>query len=626
MASSGSFSTSGYDGRYLVFSWSISSQSIANNTTTIQWSLKGAGTANASWYMAGPFTVVIAGSTVYSSSTRIQLYNGTTVASGTKTISHNSAGAASFSASVSAAIYTFAVNCSGSGSWSLTSIPRQATITSAPNFNDEANPSITYSNPAGSAVTTLQACISLTGSTDDIAYRNITKTGTSYTFNLTESERNVLRNATTTSNTRDVYFYIRTVIGGTTFSSYLKRTLTIINNTPVFSSSNLSYEDTNASIVSITGDSSMIVQNKSNLKVMYTAATAQKGATISSYIFKLGSRTETSTSNGGTIDFGKINSTSNLTLTVQALDSRGNYSSEAELTIKCYAYSTPTISNFKAYRINSASDDTANVNGTYIQCTYTPKYSSVNSTNSIIATPYLNGAEVDSSKIVYNQDNIIRIDVGDNTSTYKVYIKITDKYNGVDATFTETVFGSSRIFNVTKDGTGFAIGKMAEENNLFECRWPSKFDDTITVKAIDGTYKTLLNLFYPIGSIYQSTESTNPANLFGGTWEPIEDTFLLAAGSTYSAGDTGGESSHTLTISEMPSHEGHLYSNAGSTRGGNINAFLNRDTLGIYGNSGRGWVVHDGNEVHPVGFSRGESQAHNNMPPYYTVYMWRRIA
>ena len=167
---------------------------------------------------------------------------------------------------------------------------------------------------------------------------------------------------------------------------------------------------------------------------------------------------------------------------------------------------------------------------------------------------------------------------------------------------------------------------MAEENNLFECRWPSKFDDTVTVKAIDGTYKTLLNLFYPIGSIYQSTESTNPANLFGGTWEPIEDTFLLAAGSTYSAGDTGGESSHTLTISEMPSHEGHLYSNAGSTRGGNINAFLNRDTLGTYGNSGRGWVVHDGNEVHPVGFSRGESQAHNNMPPYYTVYMWRRIA
>ena len=184
MASSGSFSTSGYDGRYLVFSWSISSQSIANNTTTIQWSLKGAGTANASWYMAGPFTVVIAGSTVYSSSTRIQLYNGTTVASGTKTISHNSAGAASFSASVSAAIYTFAVNCSGSDSWSLTSIPRQATITSAPNFNDEANPSITYSNPAGSAVTTLQACISLTGSTDDIAYRNITKTGTSYTFKI----------------------------------------------------------------------------------------------------------------------------------------------------------------------------------------------------------------------------------------------------------------------------------------------------------------------------------------------------------------------------------------------------------------------------------------------------------
>ena len=131
MASSGSFNTNGYEGRYLKFSWNIKSQDIANNKTTISWSLKGAGSASASWYMAGNFKVVINGSTVYSSSSRIKLYDGTTVASGEAVISHNSDGTKSFSASTEAGIYTVAVNCRGSGRWALTNIHRQATITSA---------------------------------------------------------------------------------------------------------------------------------------------------------------------------------------------------------------------------------------------------------------------------------------------------------------------------------------------------------------------------------------------------------------------------------------------------------------------------------------------------------------
>ena len=163
MANSGSFNTSGYQGRYLLFSWSVSSQSLENNSSTISWSLKGAGNASSSWYNAGNFKVVINGVTVYSSSTRIKLYNGTVVASGDLTIAHGSDGTKTFSASAQAGIYYVAVNCTGSGSWSLPTINRQATLTSAPNFTDEQNPKIIYSNSAGSLVTSLQACISLTG-------------------------------------------------------------------------------------------------------------------------------------------------------------------------------------------------------------------------------------------------------------------------------------------------------------------------------------------------------------------------------------------------------------------------------------------------------------------------------
>lgn len=131
MASSGSFNTSAYGSgdyhRYLTFSWSVKSQSVASNKTTISWTLKGAGGSTNSWVQSGNFKVVINGEVVYSSATRINLYNGTVVASGTYTMSHNTQGNKSFSASAEAGIYTVAVNCSGSGSWALPQIPRYAT-------------------------------------------------------------------------------------------------------------------------------------------------------------------------------------------------------------------------------------------------------------------------------------------------------------------------------------------------------------------------------------------------------------------------------------------------------------------------------------------------------------------
>ena len=145
MATSGSLSTTKYEGRYLILSWTAT-QSVEDNTSTIKWTLKGAGDAKSSWYYAGNFKVVIAGSTVYSSSTRIKLYKGTTVASGTKTISHNTDGTKSVAMSAQAGIYTVAVNCSGSKKFTLTDIPRKATISSAPNFTSNDNPTITYSN------------------------------------------------------------------------------------------------------------------------------------------------------------------------------------------------------------------------------------------------------------------------------------------------------------------------------------------------------------------------------------------------------------------------------------------------------------------------------------------------
>jgi hypothetical protein len=367
MASSGSFNTTGYQGRYLTFSWTLESQSYENNTSTIYWTLKGAGNAQSSWYNAGNFKVVINGSTVYSSATRIKLYNGTTVASGNFTITHGSDGTKTFSASAQAGIYTVAVNCSGSGSWSLPTISRAATLTQAPNFTDEQSPTITYSNSAGNAVTTLQACISLTGSTDNISYRDIPKTGTQYTFNLTTAERNLLRAASPNSNTLNVIFYVKTVINGSTYYSTLNRTMTIVNAAPTISG--VTYKDTNSTTTAITGNNQKIIQNNSNVSFTFASLAALKSATLARVditvnAVKVTTALSGSTVSSRTISYGTINSSSNLAASITLTDSRGNTTSTS-ININMLAWSLPTAIISCARKNNFYSETDLKVNADY---------------------------------------------------------------------------------------------------------------------------------------------------------------------------------------------------------------------------------------------------------------------
>ena len=147
MALSGSFNTTAYSGRYLTFSWTAT-QNVAANTSTISWRLVGAGTGSG-YYVSGNFKVVIAGETVYQSATRIELRVGTVVATGTKVLTHNSDGTKTFSASAEAGIYTVAVNCRGSGNFTLNTIPRASTVTATNGtINDWATVNISRASSA----------------------------------------------------------------------------------------------------------------------------------------------------------------------------------------------------------------------------------------------------------------------------------------------------------------------------------------------------------------------------------------------------------------------------------------------------------------------------------------------
>lgn len=119
---------------------------------------------------------------------------------------------------------------------------------------------------------------------------------------------------------------------------------------------------------------------------------------------------------------------------------------------------------------------------------------------------------------------------------------------------------------------------------------------------------------YPVGSIYLSLNSTNPSTYFGGTWEAISGRFLLGANSTYKAGTTGGEATHKLTISEMPAHTHNAWQkNTSQLQTSEANA-LPTSTV---------WTKNLWN-VDNFAKSTGGNQAHNNMPPYLSVYMWKR--
>ena len=127
---------------------------------------------------------------------------------------------------------------------------------------------------------------------------------------------------------------------------------------------------------------------------------------------------------------------------------------------------------------------------------------------------------------------------------------------------------------------------------------------------------------HPVGSVYMSLSATSPAELFGGTWERIQDRFLLAAGSSYAAGAAGGEDVHELVNSELP-YIGWLdalgYGDAGSGYGVQIS---DRNINLVAASSG---TPSFGTTTYEINKS-GSNKAHNNMPPYLAVYAWKRTA
>ena len=312
---------SSYGDLYVRIYAKYSEQDIVNNKTKVQYQARAyfSGTYikdnQGSGYVLGTSASKETGACTYPE-------KGETVIATTEAwVEHSSDGKKSITASAYLNFPNWEWSGTASGTADLPTIPRQATLLTAPNFSDGENPTITYSNPAGNAVSSLEAAIYNTaGGLSYAPYRAISKTETSYTFNLTEAEKENLRKATQGSNSLPISFYVRTKIGDVTYiADPVKRTFTITDANPIITAT---VEDADSTTIALTGDKNKLIKYFSNAKATMSVE-AQKGAAIdeSLYIIRNGDDSAYTTS----CIFENVESNQ---FTFSAEDSRGNIGSE----------------------------------------------------------------------------------------------------------------------------------------------------------------------------------------------------------------------------------------------------------------------------------------------------------
>lgn len=508
MATSGTVKTNTKYGSYFWVKWEISgSQDIAGNKTTISWSC---GLHPEEQYYTNAIkmgAVVINGQTVYSGGTYSDItdYKDHTFASGTLDISHNNDGSKTFTVSAfSGWLYGNGDYTASAESFALPAIPRAATITSAPNFTDVDNPAIAYANPAGSAVSALDVCISLTGSASDIAYRAVSTSGGSYTFQLTDAERAVLRNNTTL--TRKVVFLLRTKIGSTYYYDTAERTFSVTNNAATRPSEAIAVAPVSALSAPF---NALYIQGRTQAKITHTAS-GKFGASIKQYSASV----EGKAYSGKTVTSDALQTPGVLTITGTAMDSRG-FSTTAAKTVTVLAYNTPSVvRNGNTGRFvcaRSTSDGTISEDGTalYVECSksFSPlannnkctlrlRYAAEGGSWSSWITLLAESAGNDYVGVVPGVTLSVSV-------VYTIEIQAVDKL-GESGSVATRIPTSEMTFHLGENGKAVGIGRYASESGekRLDVAWDAHFEKGLQVSGnLRGKYLT--------GTWLQTTETTD---------------------------------------------------------------------------------------------------------------------
>lgn len=622
MASSGSFSGSIKDGHYkLKISWT-QTKNVSANTSTIKCTAYLINDYSLSINSRSDNYITIAGTKKTYSSPAISSTGTHTLGTVSQTVTHDSDGTKSIT--ISGVFYiratlsgTYYEKISASATVTLDTIPRASTVSATAVTMGNAS-TITITRASSSFTHTLT--YSFGSATGTIATKT---TSTSVSWTPAVSLANQIPNAVSGTCTITCTTYNGTTNIGSktctlklTIPSSVKPTITSLTATRV-----------DGTVPSTWG---IYVQSKSKATLTINGAAGSYGSTISSYSISGGGYSGTAS----TLTTGFLNTSGTITFTAKVTDSRGRVSDEATVSITVIAYAAPSFSSYLSQRCDSAG--TLNDEGTYVKGTVAYSYSSCSSKNTVTRATYYKKTTDTSwtnASASFSSGTAFTFGGGNISSEYSYDIK----YTITDAFTTITVFDVVSTAAVVMDfkvgGKGVAVGKVSEADDTFEVS--EKWD----VKVYGQLLKEfLVDSIYPVGSIYMSVESTSPATLFGGTWSQLQNRFLLGAGSSYTAGNTGGAATVTLTTSQMPAHT-HTFT---GTAASHTHTLKNKKTT--WGSSGSSNVVIDSTSssysslvnvtnvnstsITPKGTnsSTGGGGSHNNMPPYLVVYMWKRTA
>lgn len=133
----------------------------------------------------------------------------------------------------------------------------------------------------------------------------------------------------------------------------------------------------------------------------------------------------------------------------------------------------------------------------------------------------------------------------------------------------------------------------------------------------------LVDLIYPVGSIYMSANNVSPQTFLGGSWAKIEGRFLLAADSAHPAGSTGGKESQTVSLQQIPDHYHSISTGDGSGAGYNYPGYAAIVTQNAGESPSNAYACNTG---YVAGRNNADQQPLSTMPPYLAVYMWKRTA
>lgn len=599
MATSGSKSVAVTSWDTLKFTWTAKSQNVANNTTLVSWTLQLIATSDGAINSSASksWSVTVNG-TKYSGTNTVGISNNSTktLASGTTTITHAADGSKTFSYSFSQqfdiTFNSWIGTVSGSGTGTLNTIPRasQPSCITWPEhtqnvgaFGDTIS---IHTNRASSAFThTLRYQF---GSQSGTIATGVT-TGTTWT--IPKSLMNLIPNALSGSGTIYADTYNGSTLIGTKYCGF---TATVPTTSDCYPSCKLTLEDT-AGWDDIYGSP---VQGLSKIKATVTPTLAY-GSPIASYTITLdGAKYTTATATSGAL---KTAGSSPVTVTIK--DKRGR-SGSASYTMNVQAYNLPNISKLTVHRCNQ--DGTENEQGDYIKAVFSAAITALGNKNTATyklrykKTTAASFTEVTLTALanVYTATNKEHIFAADSNSSYDVEIEAMDRHG--TATRSTSASTAFTLMNWGEDGTSMGIGKVAEKANTVQVALDVEFIGKVTGAIFDA--------IYPVGSIYIAYNHTNPGTLFGGTWTRMSGGFLWASQAGDTIGQTGGERTVTLTAAQMPKHShGGTYTNAGTART-------------------HAWLASGGSAMGYDTVEAGGGQAHNNMPPYIQVSIWRRTA